>query len=374
MLEALEQHRCAMERESQTLLVDAHDCVAKIEERIDEEDARDCTTSKEAQGKAATLGALKDSMTELEKQIAEYEQSRQKFLAADAQSFRAARVFARETYNRFPAKLPVYAERTAVIAALRDDFSVLVLSAETGSGKSTQVVQYLSEEFPGKRILCMQPRRVAAVTLADRVAFELQAREPTRDGPNLVACRSGGGSGSNDKDAKITFVTDFGLLNRLFYQPELNGVAAVVVDEVHERSVHTDLIIALLRRTMRLRSEHGDQPLRIVLTSATMNEGLFARYFARKEWDTASPDDSAWATVMKVGGRSFPVTIHYTTTVTEGRAKKYEKLAEAKAIELRAYRIFSCKNENVCCILPLILHSSPNSNRPYTSTHRHCCA
>ena len=82
--------------------------------------------------------------------------------------------------------------------------------------------------------------------------------------------------------AQVIFQTDASLLHQLLKRPDLRHVSAVVVDEVHERSVNTDILIALLRRTLYLRASEGLNPFRVVLTSATMNEALFAQYFARQ--------------------------------------------------------------------------------------------
>lgn len=177
------------------------------------------------------MEALHSRATEVRKQVAEFEGARAAFLESDPSSFAASRLFAREVFNRFTTCLPIYAERATILSALRPDFCALVLSAETGSGKSTQVVQYLTENVSGK-VLCSQPRRLAAETLADRVASEMQTTPPSKDGSlQLVACQGGGGKGNMSRSS-IVFCTDFGLLNKLYYQPTLPGVGAVVVDEV----------------------------------------------------------------------------------------------------------------------------------------------
>ena len=203
LLKALSKHRVAMEEKAMQLLEAAHQREASMATDIHTEEKRDCTTAAEAAQKVATIEAMRGKALELSKQVAEYDRSLQTFLVADPQSFRAARVFARETYNRFPTCLPVYAERATIQDALREDFAVLILSAETGSGKSTQVVQYLHEMLPGRRVLCTQPRRVAAATLTERVAEELQTTPPTAEGPNLVACSAGGGVRTDTADAKV---------------------------------------------------------------------------------------------------------------------------------------------------------------------------
>ena len=121
------------------------------------------------------------------------------------------------------------------------------------------------------------------------------------------------------------------LLNEIACDPALRTVSAVVVDEVHERSINTDLVVAMLRRTLWLRAKEGRHPLRLVLTSATMNEALFAAYFARHQWDAASPADTSWCPVMAVRGRTFPVEIVYRAA---GRPDHYENAAVEKVQEV----------------------------------------
>jgi len=280
-----------------------------------------------------TVEALQASCSELQKQIDEFSQARASFVASNPHSFLEARLFAREVYNRFKTCLPIYSERSTISRALSDDFSVLVLSAETGSGKSTQVVQYLSGTV-SQRIVCTQPRRVAAITLADRVAEEMMTIVPSDQHANLVECKE---KKSQSKAGKyrpqIQFMTDFTLLNELYFNPRLPSVSAVVVDEVHERSVNTDILIALLRRTLQLRAADGQHPFKLVLTSATMKHELFSKYFARNEWDISSPHDYTMAPVLKVGGRTFPVDIFYEDFCSP---KQYVEQAEKKACAVHA--------------------------------------
>eukprot|EP00808_Paulinella_micropora_P012347 g69157.t1 len=306
LLNALDRHRSCMNKEAERLIARHKSRLAYCQ------DAR----------------AVESQVQELARQLAEFERAFATFLESATTSFVAARIFAREVYNRFKTCLPIYAERQTILESLKEDWSVLVLSAETGSGKSTQVVQYLSENVHG-RILCTQPRRVAAATLADRVAEEMQTEAPSDKHPNLVACRGGDKQGDNIRTG-VQFLTDASLLNMLFNNPTLRGVAAVVVDEVHERSLNTDILIALLRRTLLLRAQEAKMPFKLVLTSATMNESLFAKYFSRKNWDTTSPLDSTWAPVLKVGGRTFPVSVHYEN----GSQKNYQWAAEVIALRL----------------------------------------
>ena len=336
LMVALQAHRAAMMRDGDVLVVQHTKRAETFEVQVAAEQAREPQNGAEAAEKASSVEALQQRAREVRKQIGEFALARAAFMEADPESFAAARVFAREVYNRFTTCLPIYAERATILAAVRPDFCALVLSAETGSGKSTQVVQYLAENVLG-RVLCSQPRRLAADKLADRVAAEMMTTKPTRDGSaQLVSCKGGGGGGggarANERRTRIQICTDFGLLNALYKDPTLAGVGAVVVDEVHERSVATDLLVALLRRTLALRMAAGKQPFRLILTSATMNEALFANYFARKQWDAASPEDGTCAPVLKVGGRTFPVAVHYEAAASV--PGQHERAATAKALEL----------------------------------------
>ena len=315
---------------------DSAELIAKHSNRLAEMNARLEATTQNNEGSTLlqavkngkTIEAMQASCNELQKQIDEFLQARSRFVDSNPHSFHEARLFAREVYNRFKTCLPIYAERSTIIRALSDDFSVLVLSAETGSGKSTQVVQYLSGTV-SQRVICTQPRRVAAITLADRVAEEMMTLSPSDQHENLIECKE---KKSQSKVGKyrpqIQFMTDFTLLNELYFNPRLPNVSAVVVDEVHERSVNTDILIALLRRTLQLRSADGRHPFKLVLTSATMKHELFAAYFARNEWDASNPQDHSLAPVLKVGGRTYPVDIFYEDFCSP---KHYVEQAEKKA-------------------------------------------
>lgn len=207
---ALEHHRKAMLAEAMVQLQKRNKQLHDIDADIHTEEKRKTKTIQEASVKATTLEVYAGRRKELQKQIATFENSHQLFLQSDAASFASARLFAREVYNRFKSCLPIYAEKFTILNHISKDFAVLILSAETGSGKSTQVVQYISEDesLTGK-IFCTQPRRVAASTLAERVAEEMQTvSPPSKDHPNLVSFRTQGGADSSQ--SKVLFMTDAG--------------------------------------------------------------------------------------------------------------------------------------------------------------------
>lgn len=329
LVSALSVHRRKMLAEGERLLLHHDKRLLDAKNSLCALQQQDVQSVAAAAVKAKSIQTVGGQIQEIERQIESFRRSRATFMESAFSSFRSARIFAREVYNRFKTCLPIYAQRQTIVDALRDDFAVLVLSAETGSGKSTQVVQYMEEDVTGQ-VWCTQPRRVAAVTLADRVAEEMQTQRPSKNHANLVAARSFGSDVDKSK-TRIHFMTDASLLNTLYYNPLLSFVSVVVVDEVHERSVNTDLLVALLRQTLRLRCIDGRHPFKLVLTSATMNENLFARYFARKFWDPQEVEDATWARVLKVGGRTYPVTVHYALG---GSQPRYEVVAEQKAVEV----------------------------------------
>ncbi len=144
ILKALQTHRAAMLRDGDDLIVQHTKRAEEAEAQVLAEQEREPQNGAEAAEKASCVAALQGRAREVRKQIAEFSLARAAFLEADAESFAAARVFAREVYNRFKTCLPIYAERATILAAVQPDFCVLVLIAETGSGKSTQVVQVSS--------------------------------------------------------------------------------------------------------------------------------------------------------------------------------------------------------------------------------------
>lgn len=178
--------------------------------------------------------------------------------------------------------LPIKDIREDLVNGLRTQ-QVVVVSGGTGSGKSTQCPQYILEDAiaNGKgyetRIVVTQPRRIAAISVAERIADERDERIGRSVGYAVrfrrESPRSIGGS--------IEFVTTGILLRRLINDPQLHGVSHVVIDEVHERDIDTDFLLVLLRDLLPKRPD-----LRVVLMSATLDADSFATYFSRHPADS----------------------------------------------------------------------------------------
>jgi len=225
------------------------------------------------------------------------------------------------------ANLPASGSREEVTAAV-SAAPVVVLSGETGCGKSTQVPQFILERAISENrgaetnIVCTQPRRISAIGLAERVAAE-----------RLEKCGDVVGysvrleSKLDRNKTRLHFCTMGILLRRLMSDPALRGVTHVVLDEVHERSVESDLLLLLLRRLLNKRSD-----LRVVLMSATADADFFAAYFARP--DAASVAAGVVPTAARkvfIRGFTHPVREYFLEDVLEmtgflvGKASRWAK-------------------------------------------------
>ena len=200
----------------------------------------------------------------------------------------------------YPPELPISARADEIIAAIRDN-QVLVLAGETGSGKTTQIPKMCLVAGRGEtgRIACTQPRRVAATSVARRVAEELNVTFGRE-----VGCKIRFADQTSD-DTVIKFMTDGMLLAELQADPELRAYDTLIVDEAHERSLNIDFILGHLRR-LRLRRPE----LKIVITSATIDTEVFSKAFDG-------------APIIEVSGRVYPVEVIWSPIEEmkdEGRA------------------------------------------------------
>lgn len=185
--------------------------------------------------------------------------------------------------------LPIYKLKKELIQAVLDN-QVLVVIGETGSGKTTQVTQYLAEAGYTTRgkIGCTQPRRVAAMSVAKRVAEEFGCRLGEEVG---YAIRFEDCTGP---DTVIKYMTDGMLLREILVDENLSQYSVIMLDEAHERTIHTDVLFGLLKQLVKRRPE-----LRLIVTSATLDAEKFSGYFFN-------------CNIFTIPGRTFPVEILYT--------------------------------------------------------------
>jgi ATP-dependent RNA helicase DHR2 len=175
-------------------------------------------------------------------------------------------------------KLPIWARQQDIKKALQEN-DVLVLSGETGSGKSTQLPQFLLEsKWCTKCIAVTQPRRVAAISLARRVAEEMG----TPLGNSSPASKVGYSvrfDDSTSPSTRIKYLTEGMLLQEMLRDSAMSQYSCIVVDEVHERSVNVDLLLGFLKGIVKGVNKKRKTPLKVVVMSATADVDGIARFF-----------------------------------------------------------------------------------------------
>lgn len=185
--------------------------------------------------------------------------------------------------------LPIFKLRDDLIKAVSDN-QILIVIGETGSGKTTQITQYLAEAgFTSRgRVGCTQPRRVAAMSVAKRVAEEYGCRLGQEVGYTIrfEDCTS--------PETAIKYMTDGMMLRECLVDLDLKGYSVIMLDEAHERTIHTDVLFGLLKQAVKRRPE-----LKLIVTSATLDAVKFSQYFFE-------------APIFTIPGRTFPVEILYT--------------------------------------------------------------
>ena len=211
----------------------------------------------------------------------------------------------------YPEELPVSARRDEIAEAIRDN-QVVIVAGETGSGKTTQLPKICLEL--GRGVTGMightQPRRIAARSVAERIAHELGTRIG-REGIIGYQVRFTEETGPS---TLVKLMTDGILLAEIQSDPMLSRYDTIIVDEAHERSLTIDFILGYLARLLPRRPD-----LKVIITSATIDSARFAEHFGRRENErreagdrgesSAEPADPA--PVIEVSGRTYPVEIRY---------------------------------------------------------------
>lgn len=189
-------------------------------------------------------------------------------------------------------KLPAWAMKDEIVGTI-NKHQVVVISGDTGCGKSTQVPQFILDDWmvqskgsksPGRvEVIVTQPRRIAAVGVAERISDERNERIGGVVGYQIRL------ENKISSSTRVTFCTTGILLRRLYSDPQLENVSHLIIDEVHERSEESDFLLLILREVLQKRPK-----LKLILMSATLNAKLFSEYFGG-------------APVLTIQGRTFPV-------------------------------------------------------------------
>lgn len=204
-----------------------------------------------------------------------------------------------------PSQLPIHSMRKKIIQAVFNSECCIFLG-ETGCGKTTQIPRFLYEarERKLKNILnkksqrnrnlicCTQPRRVAAISVAERVASEINQKCGELVGysvrfDEMVSRRT-----------KIKYMTDGILLREALLDPYLRQYSIIILDEAHERTLHTDLLFGIVKQALEHRKKSKKNALHVLVMSATMNVDLFSNYFNQ-------------APVLYLQGRQYPIEVFH---------------------------------------------------------------
>ena len=190
--------------------------------------------------------------------------------------------------------LPVYGCREDLMHVIREN-QIVVVVGETGSGKTTQMTQYMHEEGYSTfgMVGCTQPRRVAAMSVAKRVSEEMGCELGKEVG---YAIRFEDCTGP---DTLIKYMTDGVLLRETLREPDLDMYSCIIMDEAHERSLHTDVLFGILKKVVARRRD-----FKLIVTSATLNADKFSNFFGS-------------VPIFHIPGRTFPVEVLYAKTPVE---------------------------------------------------------
>ena len=221
--------------------------------------------------------------------------------------------------EEFRKSLPIYQHREEILNLIKNN-NFCIITGETGSGKTTQLPQYIiesltladfykndkkfqkSKKLP--RVVITQPRRVAAIQMAKRVCYEKNYTLGKEIGYTI---RFGDNSSEN---TIIKYVTDGILVKECLTDNNLNKYHVVIIDEAHERSLYSDILFALIKQVVKVRNGS----LKLIIMSATLNTEQFIKYFNN-------------CPLLKVSGKLYPVDITYHPSPMDKRVKSSVELA-----------------------------------------------
>ncbi|KAM6961464.1 ATP-dependent DNA/RNA helicase DHX36 [Aplochiton taeniatus] len=192
---------------------------------------------------------------------------------------------------KFREKLPSYGKKEELVELINSS-QVVVVSGETGCGKTTQVTQFILDDHVDRglgsvcRVVCTQPRRISAIAVAERVASE---RAESVGNGNSCGYQIRLQSRLPRKQGSILYCTTGIILQWLRSDPRLSSISHLVLDEIHERNLHSDVLLIIIKDLLELRPD-----LRVVLMSATLNAEKFSKYFGD-------------CPVIHIPGMTFPV-------------------------------------------------------------------
>lgn len=228
----------------------------------------------------------------------------------------------------YPAFLPITARKDAIVRAIRKN-RVVIISGETGSGKTTQIPKMCLEAGRGVHgiIGCTQPRRIAAVSVARRIAEEMGESVGASVGYKIRF------EERRSATQRIKVMTDGILLMEAQKDPRLSFYDTIIVDEAHERSANIDFVIGILRGLLGRRKE-----LKVIITSATIDTRKFSQAFNN-------------APVIEVSGRTYPIEVKYAPIEDEAGMNGDAGYVEA-AVQAAEDLLYSSYGGDILVFMP----------------------
>ena len=233
--------------------------------------------------------------------------------------------------------LPIYKNKEELINLLKSlEINVIIIMGETGCGKTTQVPKIIYQNFPldNKMICITQPRRIAAISISERVAEELDSKIGETVGYSVRFKEK------TSKKTKIKFLTDGMLVRECILDKNLEKYKYIILDEIHERSIHTDILM-MICNDLLINKRRSD--LKLIIMSATLDPKKYMEYFKT-------------GALIKVQGRKFPIKVFNIVEEKEENNLLNKNINKEKEKELDYYDLISkyidrCLN----CILQIIL-------------------
>ncbi|XP_071561060.1 probable ATP-dependent RNA helicase DHX34 isoform X3 [Temnothorax nylanderi] len=208
------------------------------------------------------------------------------------------------------ANLPVARYKEEIIEMVKME-KVIIVAGDTGCGKSTQIPRYLYEAG-FRKIACTQPRRIACISLAKRVAFETLSENLSRVGYQIRFEKQ------RNQETNITFITEGLLLRQVSGESTLSAYDVIVLDEVHERHLHGDFLLGIMKCIINQKPD-----LKLVLMSATINIQLFSNYFAKEN-----------VKIIEVPGRLYPIQLFYRPVTVEDLRYKNDRFNPSPYVQI----------------------------------------
>lgn len=250
------------------------------------------------------------------------------------------------TGNVNRSSLPIFQCREKILRLIAENNAIIIVG-ETGSGKTTQLTQFLMEEGYGRfgQIVCTQPRRVAAVSVAKRVADEMNVELGQEVGYTIRF------EEVTSPKTVIKYMTDGILLRESLFDENLDRYSVIIMDEAHERTLNTDILFGVLKRILSRRND-----LRVLVTSATMDSTRFSNYFGG-------------CPILNVSGRAYDVDINYMRS----NPQDYVQVAVMHAIKIHQTEppgdilVFMTGMEDIECTCEMIRKKIEELENKYAS-------